>query len=50
MATTREPFESESWYHVFNHARGNDILFDSENDYYLFLKLILKYVGPVANI
>ena len=50
MATTREPFEPECWYHVFNHARGNDILFDSENDYYLFLKLISKYVEPVANI
>ena len=50
MATTREPVEPESWYHVYNHARGNDNLFDSQNDYRLFLNLISKYIDDVAEI
>ncbi len=50
MATTREPFESELWYHVFNHARGSDNIFENEKDYHTFLKLITKYILPVANI
>jgi len=50
MSTPREPFESEGWHHVFNHARGNDILFSSESDYKIFLQLIEKYIDPVAEI
>ena len=50
MSTPREPFEEERWYHVFNHARGNDNLFSSESDYKIFLQLIEKYILPVADI
>lgn len=50
MSTTRVPFESEYFYHVFNHARGNDNLFDTVWDYKIFLSLVRKYVLPVAEI
>ena len=50
MATTREPFEAECWCQVFNHARGSDNIFELETDYQIFLKLIEKYILPVANI
>lgn len=50
MSTTRESFETESWYHIFNHARGSDNLFEEEVNYSLFLELISKYILPVANI
>lgn len=50
MATTREPFESECWYHIFNHARGSDNIFEAKIDYQIFLNLIEKYILPVANV
>lgn len=50
MATTREPFESECWYHTFNHARGSDTIFEAKIDYQIFLNLIEKYILPVANV
>lgn len=50
MSTTREPFEPENWYNVFNHVRGNDKLFETNSDYKIFLELVLKYIKPVAEI
>lgn len=50
MSTTREPFESECWYHVFNHARGNDALFEKPIDFKIFLELIARYIVPVADV
>ena len=50
MSVTRVPFESEYFYHVFNHARGSDKLFESDWDYNNFLSLVKKYVLPVAEI
>ena len=50
MSSTREPFEPECWYHIYNHARGNDKLFDSDYDNRTFLELIKKYIVPVAEI
>jgi REP element-mobilizing transposase RayT len=50
MATTREPFEPENWYHIFNHARGNDDLFETDLDFKTFLELVLRYIEPVAEI
>lgn len=50
MSTTREPFESESYYHVFIHARGKDNLFDTEKEYQIFMQLISKYILDIAQI
>lgn len=50
MSTTREPFESECFYHVFNHARGKDNLFDIDKEYQIFMELISKYILDIAHI
>lgn len=50
MSTTREPFQSECFYHVYNHARGSDNLFETERDYQLFMNLVSKYILDVAQI
>ncbi|MCY1720487.1 hypothetical protein OU798_09055 [Prolixibacteraceae bacterium Z1-6] len=50
MSTSREPFEFESFYHVFNHARGKDNLFESEKDYPVFMGLVSKYIVDIADI
>lgn len=50
MSTTREPFEPENYYHIFNHSRGNDSLFETDSDYKIFLELISKYIYSVAEI
>jgi len=50
MSTTQEPFEQENRYHIFNHARGNDNLYETDLDYKVFLVLISKYIMPVAEI
>ncbi len=50
MSTTRTPFESEYFYHVYNRARGIDRLFESDRDYKSFLRLVKKYVLPVSEI
>lgn len=50
MSTPREPFESECWYHVYNHARGSDNLFPRNTDYHIFLELTEKYILPICQI
>jgi len=50
MSTTREPFEFERFYHVFNHARGHDNLFDTEKEYQIFMELISKYILNIAHV
>ncbi len=50
MSTTRPPFESECFYHVYNHARGSDNLFSTDWDYKTFLELVRKFITPVATI
>jgi putative transposase len=50
MSTPREPFEPGCWYHVFNHARGSDVIFSIESDYKTFLSLTEKYILPIARV
>jgi len=50
MSTPREPFESLCYYHVFNHARGIDNIFDKPTDYTIFLDLVEEYILPVSQI
>lgn len=50
MSTPREPFEPGCWFHVFNHARGSDVIFSNESDYKTFLTLTEKYILPIARI
>jgi REP element-mobilizing transposase RayT len=50
MSTPREPFESLSFYHIFNHARGKDNIFEKESDYQTFLDIVERYILPIAQI
>ncbi|KAA5534953.1 hypothetical protein F0919_10160 [Taibaiella lutea] len=43
-----EKFKPESYYHIFNHAVGNDNLFRNEDNYYYFLKRYVHYILPIA--
>ena len=38
-----------SYYHVFNHANGDENLFREEDNYHYFLKQWAKYIEPVAD-
>lgn len=44
------PLEPEKYYHVFNHANGNENLFLVDDNYMFFLKQYRKHVLPVAEI
>ena len=50
MSTIRQPFDPECWYHVFNHSRGSDDIFESDYDFVVFLNLVTKYILPVAEV
>ena len=38
------------YFHVYNHANGKDDLFREEANYFYFLKLLAKYIYPVAHV
>ncbi len=43
-----DPFQTECFYHVYNHANGNENLFRYTENYNYFLKKYGKYIEPVA--
>jgi hypothetical protein len=44
-----EPFESNEFYHVYNHAVGNEWLFISEENFHFFLSRYKKYMNGVLS-
>ena len=44
------PLESDSYYHIFNRAIGNEKLFKNESNYFYFLKKFKEYINPIANV
>jgi hypothetical protein len=44
------PLTQDAWFHVYNHAVGNDVLFKNPADYARFLDSVEKYLLPVAEI
>ncbi len=44
MADTKTYLEQDRFYHIYNHAVGNEQLFNSDNNYLFFLKLFKKYL------
>ncbi len=38
------------FYHLYNHANGNEDLFREEKNYYFFLEKAGKYLSPYMNI
>ncbi|MNK30597.1 hypothetical protein D3C87_490170 [compost metagenome] len=45
--STREAFQPEKFYHIYNHAVGSDNLFKSHENYLFFLNRYDKYLSPV---
>jgi REP element-mobilizing transposase RayT len=43
------PFRANTFYHVFNHANGNEDIFREEDNYRFFLEKYEKYISPVAD-
>jgi REP element-mobilizing transposase RayT len=41
--------EAEGYYHVFNRANGNEIIFRSTENYAFFLRQYLKYIHPFVD-
>ncbi len=41
--------QPERFYHVYNHANGEENLFRQEENYHYFLKLWTKYIEPIAD-
>jgi len=39
----------DTYYHIYNHANGDENLFRSEENYYYFLRQWAKYIEPVAS-
>ena len=42
----QDPFQENSFYHVYNRAVGSDLLFRDKSDYHKFLTKADKYFGP----
>ena len=43
------PFLDNTFYHVFNHANGNENIFREEDNYRFFLEKYQKHISPVAS-
>ena len=50
MADTKTPLEEDRFYHIYNHAVGNERLFSSEKNYLHFLKLCDKYLSGFVDV
>jgi REP-associated tyrosine transposase len=44
-----EPLLTDAYYHIYNHANGNEQLFVEEENYRFFLKRYQKHIAPVAD-
>ncbi len=43
-------FQYHQYYHIYNHANGNDLLFREDDNYFFFLKKLSQYVLPVLKV
>ena len=50
MADSKTLLEPERFYHVYNHAVGNENLFKSDHNYLYFLELLKKYIIKFVDI
>ena len=48
MANKRIPVEADKFYHLYDHAVGDENLFRNENNYKYFLKKYAEYFNPIA--
>ena len=49
MAKPQPPLEPEQFYHVFNHANGNDNIFRADKNYHFFLRLYSTHISGIVN-
>ncbi len=42
--------EYEDYYHIYNRGNNSEIIFREESNYFYFLKLLKKYIVPVADV
>jgi len=42
--------EYEAYYHIYNRGNNSEIIFREESNYLYFLKLLKKYILPVADV
>ena len=45
MADSKTHLEQEKFYHIYNHAVGEELLFKSERNYLFFLDLTKRYLN-----
>ncbi len=50
MPDTQTILKPEHYYHIYNHAVGNENLFDTEKDYIYFLVKFKKYIFPISEL
>lgn len=46
----KTPILSDKYYHLYNRGNNYENIFKSEDDYYIFVWLIKKYICPLADI
>jgi len=44
------PFEIGNYYHIYNRGNNKDLIFIEKENYYYFLRLMKKYLAPIADI
>ena len=44
-----EPLLPDYFYHIYNHANGDDNLFREQENYRFFLQQYAKYINPIAD-
>lgn len=49
MTNYQTPLYPEHYYHLFNHAVGNELLFRNNENYFFFLRKFKEYITPVAD-
>jgi REP element-mobilizing transposase RayT len=42
------PLESNTFYHIYNRANGNEKIFADEGNYHFFLSKYINYISPIA--
>jgi putative transposase len=50
MSDTQIVLKAEHYYHIYNHAVGNENLFDTDKDYAYFLSKLKEYIFPVSEL
>ena len=50
MANPKIPLEEDRFYHIYNHAVGDELFFKSDENYKFFLRRFIKYVHPYVDL